>query len=42
MSVFQAIEDEDFYVLTHPIYSTLIGKRVKDMLEKEKGSGWKA
>ena len=33
MSVFQAIEDEDFYILTHPIYSTLIGKRVKDMLE---------
>lgn len=33
MSVFNAIEDEDFYILTHPIYSTLIGKRVKDMLE---------
>jgi len=33
MSVFQGIEDEDFYILTHPMYTTLIGKRVKDMLE---------
>lgn len=32
MRVFTAIEDEDFYILTHPIYSTLIGKRVTDML----------
>lgn len=32
MRVFQGIEDEDFYILTHPIYTTLIGKRVTDML----------
>lgn len=32
MSVFTALEDEDFYILTHPIYTTLIGKRVTDML----------
>lgn len=33
MSIFNAIEDDEFYILTHPIYTTLIGKRVKDMLE---------
>ncbi len=32
MRVFTAIEEEQFYILTHPIYSTLIGKRVTDML----------
>lgn len=32
MRVFTAIEDEDFYILTHPIYTTMIGKRVTDML----------
>ena len=32
MRVFAAIEDEDFYILTDPIYTTLIGKRVTDML----------
>lgn len=32
MRVFQSIEDEDFYILTHPIYTTLIGGRVTDML----------
>ncbi len=32
MRVFQAIEDEQFYILTHPIYTTIIGKRVTDML----------
>lgn len=32
MRVFNAIEDEQFYILTHPIYTTLIGKRVTDML----------
>ena len=32
MRVFTAIEDEDFYILTDPIYTTLIGKRVTDML----------
>ena len=32
MRVFNAIEEEQFYILTHPIYSTLIGKRVTDML----------
>lgn len=33
LSVFTAIEEEQFYILTHPIYTTLIGKRVKDILE---------
>ncbi|RSK25766.1 SDR family NAD(P)-dependent oxidoreductase [Bacillus sp. HMF5848] len=32
-SVFIAIEDEKFYILTHPQYHPVIGKRVKDMLE---------
>lgn len=32
MRVFNAIEEDQFYILTHPIYSTLIGKRVTDML----------
>ena len=32
-SVFIAIEEEQFYILTHPQYGPLIGKRVKDMLE---------
>ena len=27
-----SMEEEQFYILTHPIYSTLIGKRVTDML----------
>jgi len=33
MSVMNRIEEDQFYILTHPIYSTLIGRRVKDMLE---------
>ena len=33
MSVFNAIEDEEFYILTHAMYNPLIGKRVKGMLE---------
>ncbi|NCC79896.1 MAG: SDR family NAD(P)-dependent oxidoreductase [Clostridia bacterium] len=33
MSVLNGIEEDQFYILTHPIYSTLIGRRVKDMLE---------
>ncbi|MPN33350.1 hypothetical protein SDC9_180836 [bioreactor metagenome] len=33
MSVFNAIEEGQFYILTHPKYNMLIGKRVKDMLE---------
>ncbi len=32
MRVFTAIEDEDFYILTHPIYTTIIKDRVADML----------
>ena len=32
MRVFNAIEEDQFYILTHPIYTTLIGKRVTDML----------
>lgn len=32
-SVFTAIEEERFYILTHPQYNPIIGKRVKDMLE---------
>lgn len=30
--VFRAIEDGDFYILTDPLYTTLIGGRVTDML----------
>ncbi len=33
MRVFNAIEEDQFWILTHPQYNTLIGKRVKDMLE---------
>lgn len=33
LSVFNAIEDEEFYILTHPMYQTIIGNRVKSMLE---------
>lgn len=32
MRVFNAIEEEQFYILTHPIYATVIGKRVTNML----------
>lgn len=33
MSVFQAIEDEQFYILTHPQYQPIIGLRVKNVLD---------
>lgn len=33
MSVLTAIEENQFYILTHPLYNTIIGRRVKDMLE---------
>lgn len=33
LSVFQAIEDEKFYILTHPAYMPLIGLRVKNILD---------
>lgn len=33
MSVFQAIEDEEFYILTHPKYQPVIGWRVKNILD---------
>lgn len=33
MSVFQGIEDEDFYILTHPKYQPVIGWRVKNILD---------
>lgn len=33
MSVFSAIEEEQFYILTHPQYNPIIGLRVKTMLE---------
>ncbi len=33
MSVFQAIEDEQFYILTHPEYMPVIGWRVKNILD---------
>jgi len=33
LSVFTAIEDEQFYILTHPKYSTVVGGRVKAMLD---------
>ncbi len=33
MSVFQGIEDEQFYILTHPQYTPLIGLRVKTILD---------
>ncbi|MCE7791294.1 SDR family NAD(P)-dependent oxidoreductase [Salipaludibacillus sp. CUR1] len=32
-SVFIAIEEERFYILTHPQYNLVIGKRVKEMIE---------
>ncbi|ACB85995.1 SDR family NAD(P)-dependent oxidoreductase [Natranaerobius thermophilus] len=33
LAVFTAIEEERFYILTHPQYNSVIGKRIKDMLE---------
>lgn len=33
MSVLTGIEEDQFYILTHPLYSTLIGRRVQDILE---------
>ncbi len=33
LSVFTAIEEEQFYILTHPKYNAIIGGRVKAMLE---------
>jgi len=33
MMVFQAIEDEQFYITTHPQYQPIIGLRVKNILE---------
>lgn len=33
MSVFQGIEDENFYILTHPNYNPLVGLRVKNILD---------
>ncbi len=33
MSVFQGLEDESFYILTHPNYNPLIGLRVKTILD---------
>jgi len=33
MSVFQGIEDENFYILTHPNYNPLVGLRVKTILD---------
>lgn len=33
MSVFQGIEDEIFYILTHPQYNPIVGLRVKTILE---------
>ena len=33
MSVMNGIEEDQFYILTHPIYNTLVGRRVKDILE---------
>jgi len=35
-SVFIAIEEEQFYIFTHPQYNLVIGKRVKDMIEGRK------
>ncbi|MGX7183512.1 SDR family NAD(P)-dependent oxidoreductase [Enterococcus pallens] len=32
MLIFQAIEEEQFYILTHPIYNALAGGRIQDML----------
>ena len=34
MSVMNGIEENQFYILTHPIYNTLVGRRVKDILEE--------
>lgn len=33
MLVFQALEDEQFYIMTHPKYNMVIGARAKDILE---------
>jgi short-subunit dehydrogenase len=33
MSVFQGIEDENFYILTHPQYNPIIGLRAKTILD---------
>ncbi|WP_333638053.1 SDR family NAD(P)-dependent oxidoreductase [Tissierella praeacuta] len=33
MSVFKAIEEEQFYILTHPKYNQIIGGRVKTILD---------
>ncbi len=33
MSVFKAIEEEQFYILTHPKYNQIIGDRVKTKLD---------
>lgn len=33
MSVLTGIEEDQFYILTHPLYSSLIGRRVRDILE---------
>ncbi len=38
MSVFQAIEDEQFYILTHPQFQPIIGLRVKNILDMKNPS----
>lgn len=36
LTVFQAIEDDEFYILTHPVFNTLIGDRVKRIVNGDK------
>lgn len=36
MRVFNAIEEDQFYILTHPQFGLIIGKRVQDMLSGKK------
>ncbi|MFD1471709.1 SDR family NAD(P)-dependent oxidoreductase [Companilactobacillus mishanensis] len=36
LTVFQALEDEEFYILTHPVFNTMIGDRVKRIVNGDK------
>ncbi|WP_334329521.1 SDR family NAD(P)-dependent oxidoreductase [Companilactobacillus sp. HBUAS59699] len=35
-TVFQALEDDEFYILTHPVFNTMIGDRVKRIVNGDK------
>lgn len=36
LTVFQALEDDEFYILTHPVFNTMIGDRVKRIVNGDK------